>query len=139
MYSAKADRAGVVVNRSEFVERRKFERFQVNDGGVALVTSPGPYSTVVGDIMDISMAGLSFRYVSGQAVSEKVSELTIASPDYEICLRNLPIETISDFEMAKMPFGSMSPRRHSLKFGGLTEDQTSHLEHFIMNHTAGVS
>jgi hypothetical protein len=138
MHSPKVDKSGVMVNRSEFVERRKFERFQVSDGGVALVTPPGPYSTVVGDIMDINMAGLSFRYVSDQTVSEKASELTIASPEHEIYLRNLPIETISDFEMAKMPFGSMSPRRHSLKFGELTEEQTSHLEHFIMNHTADV-
>jgi len=117
------------------VDRRKHKRFGVRDGGIALLTPRGPSSTVVGDILDISMTGLSFRYLADGAAHNGSSKVTIAFPESTYYLRELPIETVSDFEIAKMPFGSLSPRRRSLKFGSLTQSQRSHLEYFIRNHT----
>ena len=118
----------------QFIERRRHKRYHIRDGGIALVTSPGPCSTVVGHILDISLNGLSFRYVSDEGLSEGASEVTIASPENHVYLRGLPIQAISDFEIAKMPFGTMSPRRFSLQFSALTDGQTSQLERFIVNH-----
>ncbi len=116
------------------VDRRRHKRFGVRDGGIALLAPRGPSSTVVGDILDISMAGLSFRYLADGAAPNSSSKVTIALPESTYYLRELPIETVSDFEIAKMPFGSLSPRRRSLKFGPLTPSQRSHLEYFIRNH-----
>ena len=136
MHSLELNGTKVIAEAKTNVERRRHKRFHVRDGGIALVTPPGPSSTVVGHILDISLSGLSFRYVSDEGINERASEVTIASAENQFYLRRLPIQTISDFEIAKMPFGTMSPRRHSLEFGELTDGQVSQLEHFIMNHTA---
>ena len=121
---------------NELAERRRDKRFKVMDGGVALVTPPGPHSTVVGDIIDISMNGLSFRYLADKALPAEAKELTIASARDKFYLRGLPIRAVSDFEIAKIPFGSLSPRRHGLEFGDLTDEQAARLESFIASHAA---
>ena len=120
-----------VIPESRISERRRYERHAVKEGGIALLNPPGPTSTVVGHIIDISNHGLSFRYVAEGPVSTGVSKITIASPESRVYLRDLPMLSVSDFEIAKMPFGSLSPRRHSLKFGALTKGQESDLKRFI--------
>ncbi len=135
MSYAKLSEVDAVADNGNFVERRRHKRFKVEDGGVALLTPPGPRSTIVGHIIDISMTGLSFRYVADDVRLGPSCALTIALAEHEFYLRNLPIETVSDFEIARVPFGSMSPRRHSLRFGELSEEQTSHLEHFITEYS----
>lgn len=118
------------------IERRRSRRFRLRDNGIALLTPPGPHSTIVGHILDISTGGLSFRYVSDVALGDKASEVTLTSTDNKTSLRRLPVRTVSDFEIAKAPFGIMSPRRYGLKFGPLTEEQTSGLRRFIGQHAA---
>jgi hypothetical protein len=119
---------------SQVAERRRDKRFKVLDGGVALVTPPGPHSTIVGNIIDISMNGLAFQYLSDKPIPAGATELTIASARDKFYLRGLPVKAISDFEIAKVPFGSLSPRRHGLEFGDLTAEQASHLGNFIATH-----
>ena len=122
------------VSQQEKNERRRHPRYHLPEGGIALLTVTGPYSTVVGHILDISISGLSFRYVADEPISDGPSKITIALPDSKYYLRELPIEPVSDFEIAKIPFGSISPRRHSIKFGRLTDGQRDQLEHFIRRH-----
>ncbi len=126
----------MLINK-EFVERRKSKRFHVKEGGVALVTPPGQHATTVGDIIDISMNGLSFHYISDTALPSWAGELTIAMAEHKFYLRGLPTRSISDFEIARTPFGFLSPRRHGLEFDELTQEQTSCLEQFIINHATG--
>lgn len=120
---------------SQLAERRRDKRYKVPDGGVALVTPPGPHSTIVGDIIDVSMNGLSFQYLADKAIPAGATELTIASARDKSYLRGLPVRAVSDFEIAKVPFSSLSPRRHGLEFGDLTPEQVAHLEKFIATHT----
>jgi hypothetical protein len=119
------------------VERREHKRFQVQPGRVAVLTPRWPHSTIVGDILDISKRGLALRYVADEAPSNTSSDLTIVSAKPSFHLGKLPFKTVSDFEIAKAPFSSMAPRRLSLQFGELTQDQTARLEHFITTHTIG--
>ena len=92
----------------------------------------------MGDILDISERGLALRYVADEAPSNRSSDdLTIISAKPSFDLRKLPFRTVSDFEIAKVPFSSMAPRRLSLQFGELTQHQASRLEHFITTHTTG--
>lgn len=118
-------------------ERRKYKRFRVQPGRVAVLTPRWPHSTVVGDILDISERGLALRYVADEAPSNRSSDLTIVSAKPSFHLRRLPFRTVSDFEIAKVPFSAMAPRRLSLQFGELTQHQASLLEHFITTHTTG--
>jgi hypothetical protein len=136
MNPAKLNDIETMGSQTSFVERRQHKRFRLRDGGIALMTPPGPYSTIVGHILDISTTGLSFRYLSDEALGTRAFEVTIASAENKAYVRRLPIQTVSDFEIAKMPFGTMSPRRYGLQFDQLTEDQASNLQRFIVSHRA---
>ncbi len=125
-----------MANRNKPAERRKHKRFQVQPGRVAVLTPRWPHSTIVGDILDISRHGLALRYVADEAPSNRSSDLTIVSAKPSFHLRKLPFKTVSDFEIAKVPFSSMAPRRLGLQFGDLTQEQASRLEYFITAHTA---
>ena len=116
-------------------ERRKHKRLQLQGDGVALLRTPSSHSTIVGEIMDISVDGVSFRYISGEEPAGGPSELSLVSADHSFYLGSLPISTISDLEMAKIPFGSVSTRRRGVKFGKLGQNHRFALEHFIRNYT----
>ena len=118
-------------------ERRKHKRFQAADGALAVLRPSWPHGTTMGQIIDISRGGLAVRYIAGEERSNDSSELSIIFADHSFYLPKVPIETISDFEIAKMPFISMTPRRRGLQFGELTHHQMSELEYFIQNHTTG--
>ncbi len=120
-------------------ERRKHRRLQLQGDGVALLKMPSSHATIVGEIMDISVGGVSFRYISGQEPDDGPSELSLVSADHSFYLGSLPITTVSDLEMAKIPFGSVSTRRRGLKFGKMGQNHTFALEHFIRNYTVNQS
>jgi hypothetical protein len=121
--------------RDVSTERRKHKRLQLKGDGVALLRIPSSHKTIVGEIMDISIDGVSFRYISGQEPDDGPSELSLVSADHSFYLGSLPISTVSDLEMAKIPFGSVSPRRRGLKFGKMGQNHRFALEHFIRNYT----
>ena len=121
----------------ELVERRKNKRFQAKDGALAVLKPPWPNSIRLGQIIDISMGGLSFRCIAGEDRFNGSSELSVIFANHGFYLHKLPIKSISDLETARMPFGSMTPRRRSVQFEELRDDQVSQLEYFIQNHTTG--
>ena len=121
----------------ELVERRKNKRFQAKDGALAVLKPPWPHSIRLGQIIDISMGGLSFRCIADEEQFNGSSELSVIFANHGFYLHKLPIKTVSDFETARMPFGSMTPRRRSVEFEKLRDDQMSQLQYFIQNHTSG--
>jgi len=124
-----------MIDDNELVERRKHKRLQLKGDGVALLRTSSPHSTIVGEIIDISPGGVGFRYIAGDEQFNGSSELSLVSADHSFYLGNLPIKTISDLEMAKFPFGSVSTRRRGVKFGNLKQSQSFALEHFMRNYT----
>ena len=51
-------------------------------------------------------------------------------------IENLPVKTISDFELTqKNVFSTVKLRQLGVQFGVLTTDQTSQLEHLLKTHT----
>lgn len=124
-----------MAKKERLVERRKHKRSRVKPCAVAVLTTRWPYSTPVGDILDISTSGLALRYVADEVRCGTPSELTIVCANPGFYLRRVPVKAVSDFEMAKTTFGSMVPRRLGLQFGDLTIGQMSKLEYFIQNHT----
>jgi hypothetical protein len=118
-----------------FIDRREDKRQQLQGDGVALLRTNGVHGTTVGEIIDISNGGVSFRYIAVEPPSDGQAELSLVSADHSFYLGNLPINTISDLEMAKLPFGSVSTRRRGVKFGELRQNQRFALQHFIRNYT----
>ena len=116
--------------RKEWVERRKHKRFHIPR--VAFVAL-APVNTKLGQVIDISMGGLAFRYIGGKKPSKRSTELRIFT-DNDFCLDEVPFETISDFETYQIPFTSIIMRRSGVHFGQLTQNQRSRLEYFIQKH-----
>jgi hypothetical protein len=126
----------VLTKKKELSDRRKHIRFQVRETAFVVLKAPWPHSTKVGQIIDISMHGLAFRYIADEGRSNGSSELEILSADHSFYLDRVPFKTISDFKTDNdVPFSSIEMRRSGVQFGDLTPSQSSQLEHFIWNYT----
>ena len=125
--------------KKEKLERRKHKRFQVQNGAFAVLRAfSWPHSTQkLGQITDIGMGGIAFSYIAEQEPSNGSLELGIFLADNSFRLRKIPFETISDLEIKKGPFNSITMRRSGVQFGELTPNQISQLKYFIRNHTIG--
>jgi hypothetical protein len=118
------------------MERRKYRRFKVRHPAfVVFNTQP----TRLGEILDISMSGLSFRYmVDSEEVVNQSRELDILFGDDDFYLDKLPFSTVSDrLSNNGLPFSTMIMRRRGVQFGDLNDAQRDQLEYFIENNTSG--
>jgi c-di-GMP-binding flagellar brake protein YcgR len=116
------------MTKKKLVERRKHKRIQIKGGAFVGV---GPHFDQVGPVIDISMGGLSFRYIARQKQPNGLS-LDIFLTDRDFYLSYVPFRAVSDFRTP-----DTTTRRCSVQFGDLTQSQMSHLESFIKNHTIG--
>ena len=112
--------------------RRKHKRFQVPQGAFAGL---GPDFDKIGQIMNISMGGLAFRYVGREGEVNR-SQLDIIMVDPDFYLSNVLCKTVSDFAIVDGTSFN-STRRACIKFEKLTHYQKVLLGHFIENHTTG--
>ena len=120
--------------KQDSAERRKFKRFQVKDRVFVLL---GPDFTELGQIIDISRDGLSFRYMSGAQPVRDSSEIDIMVGDGGFYLERLSLIPVSDCE-DKNGFSLRSVlRRRCVQFGELMPNQISLLEYFIRKYTMG--
>jgi hypothetical protein len=114
------------------VERRAHERFQVP---VGVFVGFRPDNTRLGEIIDISLSGLSFRYLASGGPSNGSRRLKIFLAERGFCLDDLPFETVSDVGIYEIPFTPVTMRRSGVQFERLTEGQVSRLEYFIQHFT----
>ena len=121
------------MSSEKHAERRKYTRFRTRNGAlIELRSQPGK----LGEILDISRGGLSFRYIDIGDRPEGSFELDIFLKETGFRLERVPAKTVSDFRTTKyFPFSSTITRRQGVKFGQLTRKQISQLEHFIKNYT----
>lgn len=118
------------------IERRKYRRFKVKHPAfVVFNTQP----TRLGEILDVSMSGLSFRYmVDSEEVVNQSRELDILFGDDDFYLDRMPFSTVSDrLSNNGLPFSTMIMRRRGVEFGEINETQKEQLEYFIENNTSG--
>jgi hypothetical protein len=124
-----------MTNRQEKVERRKHQRFQVQDGAFAVFT-PGFCNW--SQIIDISMGGLAFFYTGVEQLPNASFDLGISLANVGFYLGKLPFKVVSDLEIAnKVANGFRTTRRCGVEFGKLTLNQISQLEYFIGKYTIG--
>jgi len=111
-------------------ERREHKRFKVLSGVFAL-------NTKFGQVDDISLGGISFRYIDRQPCSTAPEERGFLFGDDDLCLDNIPITTVSDeIVSGGVATESTTVRRRSVRFGPLTITQRNMLEHFIWVNTS---
>lgn len=120
------------------IERRKHRRFCAETGAAAVFRRPWPDSSKMGQIIDISMDGLAFRYTPGGDRLHGSYQLEIVWGDCSARCENIPFNDISDLNTPnEAPLNCIETRRGRVQFGELRPDQISKLEYFIQNHTTG--
>lgn len=115
-----------------FVERRKHQRFQLKPGAYAVLS---PNLIKLGQIIDISESGLSFRYI-------RYGEKEIGSYDSDVLLYGknmyvdrIPFKVVSDVELANPGvFSSVLMNKFSIRFKDLSTEQHEKINLFIKNH-----
>jgi len=138
------------------VEKRKNERFQINKDAFALIRPAAAEQLRVADksmaeiacavyrskpikfgrIHNISMGGLSFRYITGEERSNQSLVLDILVADSGFYLENIPFKNISDFEMDDgFAFNSFKMRLNRVQFEGLEPAAFIKLKHFAKNYS----
>ena len=114
-------------------ERRQQKRFKVQEGAFAALVAQ---ESRLGQIKDISIRGLSFRYIDSNEKLENADELKIILGNEGLYLDNVPFKKISDIEIeSEYSFSTVKMRQIGLEFGELTTAQQNRLTQFIENHT----
>jgi len=122
------------MENKESIEKREHERFQVEEGIFAVLRND---DRNLGEIIDISIAGLAFKYFIYEEKINGSSELDIFLIDSGFHSTGIPFKTVSDFEVnSNIPFSSVKLRRRGVQFTGLKHGQLSQIENFIKNHTS---
>jgi hypothetical protein len=126
-----------MVGRKRTVERRKNKRYKAVEGAYAAIS---PNSHKLGQIIDISMGGLAFKYID----TSKDDDNDVQSPEESIFLSSmgyyvgdLPFKTISDYEVADAPsFSSMKVRKRHVQFTDLSFKQLFDLDYYLRNNVS---
>lgn len=126
-----------MVGRKRTIERRRNKRYKAVDGAYAAIS---PNSNKLGQIIDISMSGLCFKYIDTANKSdkpEKRNEESIFLSSMGYYVGDLPFQTISDYEMTNTPsFSSMKVRKRHVKFTDLTFKQLFDLDYYLKKNVS---
>jgi len=103
----------------ESIERRAHQRNSVHSPAIAVVRAKP--TIILGQIQDISPAGLSFTYLTNTLQFDEAPELEILLPGEKYYLNGLSFKTISDTVVPKEnPFSVVTMSRRRVKFSHLT-------------------
>lgn len=118
-----------MINSEKIVERRFFERFQVQQGIYALLKNG---SSKLGQIKNISKGGLAFMYINdGEQITEP-AEVDIFLSGYGFILKGIPCKKISDIHVDNyVPFSTFEMRQLGVQFMDVNHHQSTELDIFI--------
>jgi hypothetical protein len=126
-----------MVGRKRTVERRKNKRYKAVDGAYAAIS---PNSHKLGQIIDLSMGGLSFKYIDTSSDADELERtpedaVFLSSMGYYV--GDLPFRTVSDYEITNAPsFSSMKVRKRHVKFTNLSFKQLFDLDYYLRNNVS---
>ena len=119
------------------IERRKQKRFKAVSGAFAAVRHNAHQ---VGQIQDISVDGLAFKYLANEGVTNGARALDIFLTKHQLYIKDIPFQPVRDTLVAKEnPLSTVPVRQLGVQFGPLSEDQRDFLRHLIRYHTLGES
>jgi hypothetical protein len=125
-----------VKNHEGFIERRQHKRLTVKDGAFVEIWN---HVRKVGQVIDISMGGLAFRYIDIGERPKKSFELGLFTDDKTFLLEKVFFKSVSDIEIHNEFFcSSIKMRRHSVQFDKLTPECSSQLNYFIQHYTSEI-
>lgn len=126
-----------MVGRKRTVERRKNKRYKAIEGAYAAIS---PNSHKLGQIIDISMGGLAFKYIdtgNGEADFDEAANESIFLSSMGYYVGDLPFTTVSDYEVTNTPsFSSMKVRKRHIQFRELSFKQLFDLDYYLRNNVS---
>ncbi len=126
-----------MVGRKRTVERRKNKRYKAVEGAYAAIS---PNSHKLGQIIDISMGGLAFKYIDTSKDDDNdvhPLEETIFLSSMGYYVGDIPFKTIADYEVTNAPsFSSMKVRKRHVKFTDLSFKQLFDLDYYLRNNVS---
>ncbi len=124
-----------MVGRKRTIERRKSKRYKAVEGAYAAIS---PSSHKLGQIIDISMGGLAFKYIDTKndgTTNQTQAEESIFLSSMGFYVGNLPFKTISDNEVTNTPsFSAMKVRERRVQFTDLSFKQLFDLDFYLKNN-----
>jgi hypothetical protein len=126
-----------MVGRKRTIERRKNKRYKAVEGAYAAIS---PNSHKLGQIIDLSMGGLSFKYIdtsNDDKELERTPETAVFLSSMGYYVGDLPFHTIADYEVTNAPsFSSMKVRKRHVKFSDLSFKQLFDLDYYLRNNVS---
>ena len=120
-------------------EQRKHDRLMAKENAFAAL---GRKYTRVGKIKNISMGGLAFEYIAGEAIHKDTSELDIFLVGTEFHLYRVPCKIIYNIDLHVPQINNhlvkmYTTKRCGVQFGRLTKDSKELLKFFLKYHVNG--
>ena len=114
-----------------FEEKRKFKRLKGKEGGFVAFMRHDEFINT-GQILDISMGGVSIRYLSTDLDNNECFQIKIfTSGDHFIHLDKVPCRIVYDQEVAGSPWQQISTKRCGVEFKVLSIKHLVMLQDFI--------
>lgn len=125
-----------MVSRKETVERRKNKRYKAIEGAYAAIS---PNSQKLGQIIDISMGGLCFKYIdtsNDDQNSETQQEDSIFLSSMGYYVGDLSFKTVGDYEITgASSFSFMKVRKRHIQFNDLNFKQLFDLDYYLKKNS----
>jgi signal transduction histidine kinase len=119
------------------VERRRYPRYVANSGAFVISKADPSHR---GELVDISLSGLSFRYLDAAQNIGRVEEITVCTADELHRVDNLKCRTVFDLntESDTKSISSVLKRR-GVQFEDLTHTQMEQLRYFIKENVKEIT
>jgi hypothetical protein len=112
-------------------EKRKFKRLKGKEGAFAAFIEPNEIVNM-GQILDISMGGLCFRYLSTKEDNREYSHIKIFGSNHRfIHVDKVNCRIVYDHEVPEGSWEQISTRRCGVEFKNLSVKHLSVLQDFI--------
>jgi hypothetical protein len=129
-----------MAGRKRTKERRKHKRYHANEGAYAAIS---PRSYKIGQIVDISMGGLSFKYIDTSEFDDdsdfdydkdkNPETIFLSSMGYYV--GDLTFDTVADYKINNTPsFSHLTIRKRHIKFLDLELKQLFDLDYYIQKN-----
>jgi hypothetical protein len=127
----------VISGTKEGVERRRHQRIPVG-GGTFVVLQPD--RTKLGQVINIGVRGLAFRYMTPGEPWKGAVVLDLFVVGHDFYLEDLPFENVWDTKTGKVvPWGSTTLRRKGIQFAELAPSKQSQLCRFVRSQNPTMS
>jgi hypothetical protein len=126
-----------MTGKKEFVERRRHERFKVENGAIAIIRFSNIIATAqkYTQILNISRGGLAFRTIDRKGESNNPAKLDLLFIHDSICsayLKYVPLKTVWVTHIdSKTSFNQLKFKKQGVEFREMMPQQESQLDRFL--------